>query len=145
MRSLYPVIPFALALLVAGAVRAEGVSVTLDHAERLNVAGTAASVVVGNANVADVSVLDSHTLYILARNYGSTNIVVIDPLGRTIYSGDVTVVRPASSVSLYRGVARADFACAPACSEAPHVSAPTPPPAAAGGVTLPLGPPAAHP
>ena len=122
MRPLYPLIPFALALVLAGSARAEGVSVALDHSERLNVHGAAANVVVGNPSVADVTVVDSHTLYVLGRSYGSTGVTVTDALGRTLYAGDVTVVRPTNSVSLYRGVARADFACAVTCAEAKPAS-----------------------
>ena len=40
--------------------------------------------------------------------------------GRTIFSGDVTVVRPDSGVSVYRGLVRADFACAPECTAVQH-------------------------
>ena len=123
MRPLYPLIPFALALVLAGSARAQGVSVALDHAERLNVHGAAANVVVGNPAVADVTVVDSHTLYVLGRSYGSTGVTVTDALGRTLYAGDVTVVRPLNSVSVYRGVARADFACAQTCAEAKSAAA----------------------
>ena len=128
MRPLYPLIPFALALVLAGSARAEGVSVALDHSERLNVHGAAANVVVGNPAVADVTVVDSHTLYVLGRSYGSTGVTITDALGRTLYAGDVTVVRPLNSVSIYRGVARADFACAQTCAEAKSAAA-----AGAGG------------
>ena len=118
MRSPYPLIPVAVALLIAGSARAESLTVALDHAERLNVRGAAANVVVGNPGVADVTVVDSRTLYVMGRGYGSTGLNVTDAAGRTLYAGDVTVVRPASSVSVYRGISRAEFACAPACSEA---------------------------
>ncbi len=115
MRSLYPVIPLALALLVAGAARAESLSVALNHASRLNVQG-AASVVVGDDKIADVTVVDGHTVFVEGRAYGTTAIVVNDRAGRTLYSGDVTVVRPSSGVAVYRGLVRSDFACAPDCT-----------------------------
>ena len=102
MRSPYPLLPFAVALLVAGSARAQSLTVPLDHAERLRVGGAAANVVVGNPAVADVTVVDSHTLYVLGRGYGSTGLDITDAEGRTLYAGDVTVVRPASSVSIYR-------------------------------------------
>ena len=121
MRALYPVIPFALAVLVAGAARAEGLSVALDHSARLNVQG-ASSVVVGDATVADVTVVDGHTVFVEGRGYGSTAIVINDRAGRTLYSGDVTVVRPAGGVSVYRGLVRSDFACAPDCTAVQHAS-----------------------
>ena len=141
MRAIYPLLPFAVALLIAGQVRAEGVTVALDHAERLNLRGAAANIVVGNSAVADVSVLNSHTLYILGRTYGSTAILVTDALGRPLYSGDVTVGMPASSVAVHRGVGRSDYACAPTCSEAVHVAGAAAP--ASGGAAPPAPP--AHP
>ena len=140
MRALYPVLPFALALLIAGEVRAEGVTVALDHAERLNLRGSAANVMVGNSAVADVTVLNSHTLYILGRAYGSTGILVTDAMGRSIYSGDVTVGLAPSAVAVYRGAGRSEYACAPTCSEAARAGAPAAP---AGGGAAP--PPPAHP
>ena len=131
MRSPYPLIPVAVALLIAGSARAESLTVALDHAQRLNVRGTAANVVVGNPSVADVTVVDSHTLFVMGRGYGSTGLNITDAAGRTLYAGDVTVVRPASSVSVYRGVNRAEFACAPGCSEA-HSAASGAAPTASG-------------
>ena len=117
MRLLYPLLPVALALIVGGTARAEGLTVMLNHSERLNLSGAAANVVGGAPSVADVTVVDSHTLYVQGRGYGSTNIVVTDRQGRTLYAGEVTVGVPGHSVALYRGVKRADYACAPACSE----------------------------
>jgi Flp pilus assembly secretin CpaC len=127
MRSPYPFIPLAFALVFAGVARASTLTVPLDHAERLSIRGTAANVVVGNPHVADVTVVDSHTVYVLGRSYGSTGVNITDALGRTVFSGDVTVARPAAMVSVYRGVARSDLTCAGGCSEM-HNAAP-----AAGG------------
>ena len=135
MRLLYPLIPVALALIVGGTARAEGLVVMLNHSQRLNLSGAAANVVVGAPSIADVTVVDSHTLYVQGRGYGSTDIVVTDRQGRTIYSGEVTVGVPGRSVALYRGVKRADYACAPACSE-DHGSAPVSPVSALFGNLL---------
>ena len=120
MRSLYPLLPLALALLVAGAARAESLSVPLDHSARLNVQGVS-SVVVGDPTIADVTVVDSHTVFVEGRSYGSTAIVATDHNGRTLFQGDITVVRPAGGVAVYRGVLRSDFACAPDCTAVQHV------------------------
>lgn len=121
MRPLYPFLPFALALLVAGAARAESLSVALDHAARINVQG-AASVIVGDDKIADVTVVDSRTVFVEGRDYGSTAIVVNDKDGHTVFSGDITVVRPSSGVAVYRGLVRSDFACAPDCTAVQHAA-----------------------
>ncbi len=110
--------PLALAatLLLAGPLAAQPLTVPIDHSMRLNVAGSAASVVVGNPQVADVTVVDSHTVFVSGRGYGETDVVVLDGAGRTIYSGEVMVgQQSAGQVSVYRGSERTDMACAPGC------------------------------
>ncbi len=116
--SLIPALSGALILsgLLASTAAADALVVPIDHSTRLSVAGSAASVVVGNPQVADVTVVDTHTLFVSGRGYGETDIVVLDGLGRTIYSGEVTVGAINSGrVSVYRGGARTDMACAPNC------------------------------
>ena len=115
MRPLYPLIPFALAFIVAGAARAESLSVPLGHSVRLHV-NNASSVVVADPTVADVTVVDGHTVFVEGRDYGASAIVINDRDGRTVFSGDVAVVRPEFGVSVYRGLVRSDFACAPSCT-----------------------------
>lgn len=112
----------ALSAAIAAPAAAGAMSVPLDHAVRLRVPGAAASVVVGNPAVADVTVVDSHTVYVQGKGYGSTDVVVLDAAGRALFNGDVTVTVPSSDVSVYRGSARTDFACAPGCAEAVKAS-----------------------
>jgi len=111
-------IAFAAAAFCAAASSASAASlvVPIDQSIRLNVAGSAASVLVGNPSVADVTVIDSHTLFISGRGYGATDVVVLDREGRTLYSGDLVVgAADSGRVSVYRGAARTDMACAPGC------------------------------
>ncbi len=116
MRAIFP-FAFALALTTAAPAFAQEVVVPIDHSVRLSVRGQAASVVVGNPGVADVTVVDSHTLFVSGRGYGETDVVVLDHNGRTIYSGDVLVgATSGGRASVYRGAERTDFACAPVCS-----------------------------
>lgn len=106
-----------LALTAASPLAAETLTVAIDHSMRLPVAGGAASVVVGNPQVADVTVVDSHTVYVSGRGYGETDVVVLDGAGRTLFSGDIMVGAPNTGrVSVYRGSARTDLACAPGCA-----------------------------
>ena len=46
----------------------------------------AASVALGNATVADVTVSDAHTLLITGKAFGTTNLLVLDRNGQTILS-----------------------------------------------------------
>ncbi|MGC1302414.1 MAG: pilus assembly protein N-terminal domain-containing protein [Caulobacteraceae bacterium] len=132
----FTIVPFALALTaLATNASATNLNVTLDHSMRLPVRG-ASSVVIGNPAVADVTVVDTNTVYVLGRDYGSTDIVVLDRAGHTVFSGDVTVTRPGSSVALYRGVDRTDYTCAEGCAKSGRSGdsggAGAPAPAAAG-------------
>jgi hypothetical protein len=111
----------ALGLVSVAAAHAEAVSLPLHHAMRVSVNGAATAVLVGNPSVADVTVIDSRTLFITGRNYGGTNIIALDRYGQTVFSGDVVVVSPATAVKVYRGGARTDLACAPTCSPMPPV------------------------
>lgn len=121
-RNLGPITLIALAGTVScllGSVRpasAETLIVPLDHSTRLKVAGSASSVVVGNPSVADVTVVDSHTLFVSGRGYGVTDVVVLDGSGRTLFSTEVVVgVAHTGRVSVWRGGARMDMACTPSC------------------------------
>jgi len=121
-RKLGPVTLIALAGTVTcllGSVRpahAEALIVPLDHSTRLRVAGAASSVVVGNPSVADVTVVDSHTLFVSGRGYGVTDVVVLDGTGRTLFSTEVVVgVAHTGRVSVWRGPTRVDMACTPSC------------------------------
>lgn len=114
--------PVALPLLAAGlaaaagGARAASLNVPLNHSVRLPVAGRAASVVVGNAKVADVTVVDSRTLFVTGKSAGSTDVMVVDPLGRTVFAGDISVIAGAGrQVTVHRGGERADLACDPRC------------------------------
>jgi Flp pilus assembly secretin CpaC len=129
-----------LALAVASPAWADALVVPIDHSARLTVAGSAASVLVGNPAVADVTVVDSHTLFVQGRGYGATDVIVLSQNGETLYSGDIVVSAPSSGrVSVYRGGDRTDLACAPACS----VSVRSPTGGSSGGASSSGGAPAA--
>jgi hypothetical protein len=143
MRSIACIALAAFGLATAGPAFATTLVVPIDQSTRLNIAGSAASVLVGNPAIADVTVIDSHTLYVLGRGYGATDIVVLDRDGRPLYTGDLVVSSAdAGRVSIYRGPARTDMACAPGCqvtirSGGGGAGAA---PAASGGGSSPAGP-----
>ena len=93
------------------------VSVAIDHAERLQLARPAGSVIVGNPAVADITVVDGRTLFISGRGYGVSQVIVLDPLGRTVWQGDVVVTAPTEGeVSVYRGAQATEMACSTFCA-----------------------------
>ena len=87
----------ALAVLApapAALAQSRPLSVEVDHVARLNLNGSAASVIIGNPQIADVTVVDAQTLFVSGRAYGVTEIVVLDAAGRSIYQGEVVVSSP---------------------------------------------------
>ena len=116
--------PIAVPLLAAGLACAAGQAahattlvVAVNHSVRLPVAGRAASVVVGNAAVADVSVVDSHTVFVTGKSAGSTDVSVVDPLGRTVYAADVAVgAGGGAPVTVHRAGVTSEMACDPRCA-----------------------------
>jgi Flp pilus assembly secretin CpaC len=107
--------------LMAGGVEANAasLSVPLDRSVRLSVPGSAASVVIGNPDIADVTVVDSHNIFVSGRSFGSTDIHVLDADGRLLISADLVVSAPNSAhVSIYRGATRTDLSCSPVCQSA---------------------------
>ena len=132
MRAFARFTALAAAAAVASSASAASLVVPIDQSVRLNVSGAASSVLVGNPSVADVTVIDSHTLFVSGRGYGATDLVVLDREGRTLYAGDLVVgAADSGRVSVYRGAARTDMACAPGCQ--PSIRTPTGGGAAAGG------------
>jgi Flp pilus assembly secretin CpaC len=107
---------FAVALAASPAV-ALAMLVPINHAQRIDVRGDAASVVVGNPKIASVTVVGAHILYIMGRGAGSTNVVVLDKSGRTLFTGEVTVAATGANVSLYRGDRRIQVNCSYGCVE----------------------------
>lgn len=127
-----------LSLLALGAAtpalaQSRPLSVEIDHTARLNLRGAASSVVVGNPQIADVTVVDEHTLFISGRGFGVTEVVVLDGMGRTIYQSEVVVSAPSSGqVRVWRGSTVTDMACSTTCAPALRgggaAGAATPPP-----------------
>ena len=91
---------------------------------------TAGSVIVGNPAIADVTVVDSNTLYITGKGYGVTEIVAVDTIGRTVFQSQIIVTDGAGSgrVRVWRGGQATEMACAQTC--APSIRASSNGPAA---------------
>ena len=109
------------ALAVAGLpITASAVVVHIDQNAVVNLSEPAGNIVVGNASIADVSLINPQRLAILGRSYGLTNIIVTNRMGRTIFQQEVNGA-PASSgrVSLYRGALVSNYACSPRCERTP--------------------------
>jgi Flp pilus assembly secretin CpaC len=129
---------FALALTLAGTLAliarpapAHAMIVPINHAERLNLGGAAASVIIGNAAIVSVTVVDSHTVYVMGKGPGTTNVTILDRDGKPIFASEMTVAAVGSNVTLYRGDKRVTVNCAYGCVEAADSA--TAPQASTGG------------
>ena len=113
----------AAGLLLAGLVMTNPasaqsrMSVKIDHSERVQLRGSAGSVIVGNPAIADVTVVDANTLFITGKGYGATEVIAVDPIGRTVFQSQVVVTGSDSgSVRVWRGANVSEMACADSCS-----------------------------
>ena len=120
------------ALLIAAALMAAPaaprahsapLSVQIDHSQRVQLRGAAASVIVANPAIADVQVVDANTLYIVGKGYGVTEVAVVDAIGRPLFQNQVVVTGGTTgSVRVWRGAQMTEMACASSC--APSVRSP---------------------
>ena len=109
----------ALALTAAPAVALaqSTMNVEIDRSSRVQLAGAAASVIVGNPQIADVSVVDANTLFITGKGYGVTEVVAVDGVGRTLFQREVVVTGGSTgSVRVWRGAQATEMACASSCA-----------------------------
>ncbi len=111
----------ATALLVGPglAVAQSGrISVEIDQAQRVQLRGPAGSFIVGNPEIADVTVVDANTLYITGKGYGVTEVIAVDPIGRTVFQSQVVVTAGDGTgrVRMWRGAQATEMACAASCS-----------------------------
>ena len=113
----------ALGLFIAGAaasfsekaMAASNLTIIADRAKIVRIAGEIGSVIVGNPSFADVSV-QKKFLIVHGRNFGQTNILVLNEDGETMADLEVTIIKgPDRNVSVYRAGKKASYACAPKC------------------------------
>jgi Flp pilus assembly secretin CpaC len=80
------------------------VTVEKDQSLRVTLKGAAGNIIVTNPRIADVTVVDSHTLYIIGRGVGTSGVTITDTSGRTLWEASVLVnLTRANAVTVYRG------------------------------------------
>ena len=109
---------------IAPAAAGESFAVRLDKVEVLRLDEPASIVVVGNPEVADVTVENPRLLFVIGRAPGETNLMVFDPEGVEIANYEVVVVGERERhVTVNRNtVALTTFSCDPRCIEVPNPS-----------------------
>ena len=116
-RRIASVLSGAVLLLSAGIAQAQSLNVEIDRSARIGLRGAAASVIVGNPAIADVTVVDANTLFVTGKGYGVTEVIAVDGVGRTIYQGEIVVTGGSTgSVRVWRGAQATEMVCGASCS-----------------------------
>ena len=92
-------------------------NVEIDRSARIQLRGAASSVIVGNPQIADVTVVEANTLFIVGKGYGVTEVVAVDGLGRTLFQREIVVTGGSTgSVRVWRGGQATEMACGASCA-----------------------------
>lgn len=89
-----------------------GLSVPMDEARVITFTQPVSTLFVGNASIADVTVIDSHHAYLLGKTFGATNLIGLDANNRQVMNTQVNVTnRMIGSVTLNRGADTYNYSC----------------------------------
>lgn len=92
------------------------ISVNTNMARVLRIGEPAATVIIGNPGIADVTIQDATTLVITGKAYGQTNLIILDAAGEPIADTMVAVTqREAQTVTVFKGESRTSLSCEPTC------------------------------
>jgi len=122
-----PAVLLAAALLAAPVLanaQDGALNVEIDRSARVQLRGAAASIIVANPQIADVSMVDANTLFIVGKGYGVTEVVAVDGVGRTLFQREIVVSGGATgSVRVWRGAQATEMtggaSCSPSVRSAP--------------------------
>ena len=125
MAALVPVLAFAAFAAQAG----QGVIVAKNHTLRVTLSAPAGSVIVGNPDIADVSVVDSRTVYIVGKGFGSSGVSITGRDGRVLFDGQVTVTSAqVGGITVYKGLKPSTMVCSNICLDDDSATAQGAPP-----------------
>jgi Pilus formation protein N terminal region len=92
------------------------IAVTLDQAKIAHLPQGAATLIVGNPMIADVTMLKSSDAMVLTgKGYGETNLIALDSGGTVILEKRLRVLPDRSVVVLQNGSSRVSYSCNPEC------------------------------
>lgn len=119
LRVLTPALMVAfLFAAISATLAADGSAITVNAnmARVLRINAPAATVIVGNPAVADVTIQDPQTLILTGKSYGRTNLIVLDAIGNPIADTLIDVVQQqAGTLTVYQGLKRQSLSCSPIC------------------------------
>lgn len=92
------------------------VSVKVNMARILRIDAPAATVIIGNPGIADITIQDPQTLVLTGKSYGQTNLIILDSTGNPIADTMIQVTQDtADVVTVYVGDRRQSYSCEPVC------------------------------
>ncbi|VAW46977.1 Similar to secretin RcpA/CpaC, associated with Flp pilus assembly [hydrothermal vent metagenome] len=92
------------------------ISVKVNMARILRINAPAATVIVGNPGIADVTIQDAQTLILTGKSFGQTNLIILDSAGNPIVDTLLEVIQTSDNlITVYLGLARVSFSCEPTC------------------------------
>lgn len=93
------------------------IAVSIDQATILKLPERAATVVIGDPLIADMTLQPGGIAIVTGKGYGETNVVVMDRSGAVLMEKMVEVKGPDDKVVMvYRGLTRQTYSCTPDCS-----------------------------
>jgi hypothetical protein len=106
---------FAAAATTAPAAE-QAITVHLDQAKIIKLPDRAATMVIGDPLIADLSIQPGGLAVITGKAYGDTNVVVLDKSGAVLLERNLEVKGPDEPlVVVYRGLTRQSYSCTPDC------------------------------
>ena len=133
----------AVALGLAASAQAGGLAIEKNHTLRVALPASAGAVIVGNPDIADVNIVDSRTIYIVGKNFGSSAVTVTGRDGKPLFDSEIIVgTQRSGAVVVYKGLTPTTLVCSSVCttadpstSTAPVISGASAPMAAIGPAT----------
>lgn len=111
----FALIPLS-AITPASAQEEALLQVFMDHARVLKLDRPVSKVIIGNSDVADATVADAKTIVLTGRNFGTTNIVILDLDGNAIIDERILVsIDEGNTVRMFRRTERSVLSCTPNC------------------------------
>lgn len=110
----------AILALPMAAAQEERIEVPLGYSELLKIDGALESVIVGNPEIADTTIISNFGIVLTGREVGSTNLIIADAAGDEIFAAIIKVVpldrRPEFTVRVMKGGSQEDatlYRCGP--------------------------------
>lgn len=96
------------------------IKVTLNQVTLVKLNDQIADALVGNPAIADITIQTGKTFVITGKSYGSTNVILLNKKGDTIFNKTISVDDQQDEiVRLHRGKARISYTCSPNCQPTP--------------------------